>query len=128
MTYKYETTLKRGIFSCLSIILDVFLLPLIVKEAWNNIVVDVVKVSTITYIQAFGLKFGYSAFTSNWFSEWSIISRSENRFDEYGNMMSTRILQLADQIKTLFTVNNVPVSTSNWGYGYNENVSGVNMT
>lgn len=127
MTYKYETTLERGIFACLSIILDVFLLPLIVKEAWNNIVVDVVKVSTITYIQAFCLKFGYSAFTSNWFSEWSIISRSENRFDQYANMMSTRILQLVDQIKTQFTTNNVQVLPSNWRYDY-ENVSGDNMT
>lgn len=128
MTYKYTVTSKRWIVSCLSLILDLFLLPLIVKEAWNNIVVNIVKVKTITYIQAFCLKFGYSAFTSNWFSEWSIISRSEDRFDEYGNMMSTRILQLADQIKIMFTVNNVPVSTSNWRYDYNENVSGVNMT
>ena len=123
MTYKYKDTTTRCIFSGLSVILDILLLPLIIKLAWNNILVDVVKVQTVTYIQVFCLKFGYSAFTNNWFSEWSIISRNENRFDEYANMISTRFLQLmssTNEIKTRFQNIN--------GVGHLALTSGIDMT
>lgn len=75
MTYKYKITRTRRVISGLTVILDLFLLPLITMLAWNNILVDIVKVTNVTYIQLFCLRYDkyrydkYKICTINEFNE-----------------------------------------------------------
>lgn len=127
MTYKYKETTKVQIFCLFSSLFDIFVLPLIVKGIWNSVLIDIVNLSTITYIQALCLKFGYSALTHNWFSGYMFVRLNENRFDDYANMISTRLLQVKDDVKAQLLTNNVPIPF-HWGYEQIENIQDANMT
>lgn len=98
MTYKYKVSPKVFILSWLAFFLDVFLLPLIVKEVWNRVVTDVLDIRRITYIQALALKFGYSAFKDTWFSDSMYNYSNQERFHDYARMISDRLLQVANAV------------------------------
>jgi hypothetical protein len=50
----------------------------------------------------------------------------ENRFDDYANMISTRLLQVKDDIKAQLSRNNVPIPF-HWGNENIQNIQDVNM-
>jgi hypothetical protein len=127
MTYNYKETQKVQLFCLFASLFDIFILPLIIKGIWNNVLIDIVNLNAITYIQALSLKFGYSALTQNWISSVMFVRLYENRFDDYANMISTRLLQVKDDVKAQLLTYNVPIPF-NWGYEHIQNTQDANMT
>lgn len=104
MSHKFKISLKLRFLSAFAVCFDIFFLPLIVMSVWNNVVVDIVDVRDINYIQALSVKFGYSALTNDWFSNYMLIHNNEERFDECSDMISTRFLQVVDEIKKRYQI------------------------
>lgn len=102
MAYKYKVTAQIWLMSVVSLSLDIFILPLIIMEVWNHIVTDVVNLRNITYIEALAFKFGCSALSHTWFSDAMYVHATQQRFDNYADMISTRILQVTNELKARY--------------------------